>query len=161
MVLLLGRIVEAKKKGGPVPLDEVIIHTKTKKHDGKTWVDPEHAELQAQFFELHEEARQKGLQVTDQEIWYSLVGGHNTKNRVPGVGDYASSKPHRSSTSSSSAVEMEALKEHNQRLQEQIDNLTLSLSLTIQEEIRKLYGGNLPQRGDDDGTGGAGQPGIC
>ncbi|VFQ95684.1 unnamed protein product [Cuscuta campestris] len=36
----------AKKKGGSVSLDEVIIHTKTKKHDGKTWVDPEHAELQ-------------------------------------------------------------------------------------------------------------------
>ncbi|VFQ84525.1 unnamed protein product [Cuscuta campestris] len=77
-----------KKKGGPVSLDEVIIHIKTKKHDDKTWVDPEHAELQAQFFELREEARQNGLQVTDEEIWYSLVEGHNAKNRVPGVGDY-------------------------------------------------------------------------
>ncbi|VFR00298.1 unnamed protein product [Cuscuta campestris] len=66
---------QAKKKGVLVPLDEVIIHTKTKKHDGKTWVDPGHAELQ--------------------------------------------------------------------------------------EEIRKLYGGNLPLRGDDDGTGGAGQLEIC
>ncbi|VFQ85579.1 unnamed protein product [Cuscuta campestris] len=158
-----------KKKSGPVQLDEVIIHTKTKKHDDKTWVDPEHAELQAQFFELREEARQKGLQVTDQEIWYSLVEGHNVKNRVPGVGDYEremrkmnlSSKPRRSSTSSSSAAEMAALKEQNQRLQEQIDNLTSSLSLTIQEEIRRLYGGNLPRRGDDDVTGGVGHPGIC
>ncbi|VFQ90250.1 unnamed protein product [Cuscuta campestris] len=139
----------AKKKGAPVQLDEVIIHTKTKKHDGKTWVDPGHAELQAQFFELREEARQNGLKVTDEEIWYSLVEGHNAKNRVPGVGDYAremkkinpSSKPRRSSTSSSSAVEMAALKEQNQRLQEQLDNLTSNLSLTIQEEIRKLYGG--------------------
>ncbi|VFQ96797.1 unnamed protein product [Cuscuta campestris] len=159
----------AKKKGAPVLLDEVIIHTKTKKHDGKTWVDPGHAELQAQFFELREEARQNGLKVTDEEIWYSLVEGHNAKNRVPGVGDYVremkkinpSSKPHRSSTSSSSTAEMAALKEQNQRLHEQLDNLTSSLSLTIQEEIRKLYGGNLPPRGDDDGMGGAGQPGIC
>ncbi|VFQ83657.1 unnamed protein product [Cuscuta campestris] len=47
---------QGKKKGVHVPLDEVIIHTKTKKHDGKTWVDPGHAELQAQFFELREEA---------------------------------------------------------------------------------------------------------
>ncbi|VFQ71990.1 unnamed protein product [Cuscuta campestris] len=38
---------QGKKKGVPVPLDEVTIHTKTKKHDGKTWVDPGHAELQA------------------------------------------------------------------------------------------------------------------
>ncbi|RAL45396.1 hypothetical protein DM860_013792 [Cuscuta australis] len=129
----------AKKKGAPVLLDEVIIHTKTKKHDGKTWVDPGHAELQvlstickivwvhahnAQFFELREEARQNGLKVTDEEIWYSLVEGHNAKNRVLGVGDYVremkkinpSSKPHRSSTSSSSAAEMAALKEQNQRL---------------------------------------------
>ncbi|VFQ99354.1 unnamed protein product [Cuscuta campestris] len=72
-----------------------------------------------------------------------------------------SSKPRRSSTSSRSAAEMAALKEQNQRLQEQIDSLSSSLSLTIQEEIRKLYGGNLPRQGDDDGTGGAGQPGIC
>ncbi|VFQ90308.1 unnamed protein product [Cuscuta campestris] len=144
----------AKKKGGHVSLDEVIIHTKTKKHDGKTWVDPEHAELQAQFFELREEATQNGLQVTDEEIWYSLVEGHNAKNRVPGVGDYEremrkmnpSSKPRRSSTSSRSTAEISALKEQNQRLQEQIDSLTSNLSLTIQEEIRKLYGGNLPRR---------------
>ncbi|VFR00834.1 unnamed protein product [Cuscuta campestris] len=123
----------------------------------------------AQFFELREEARQNGLKVTDEEIWYSLVKGHNAKNRVPRVGDYArevkkinpSSKPRRSSTSSSSAAEMAALKEQNQRLQEQIDNLTSSLSLTIQEEIRKLYGGNPPPRGDDDRMGGAGQPRIC
>ncbi|VFQ96743.1 unnamed protein product [Cuscuta campestris] len=40
------QLKKAEKKGGPVQLDEVIIHTKTKKHDGKTWVDPEHAELQ-------------------------------------------------------------------------------------------------------------------
>ncbi|VFQ84575.1 unnamed protein product [Cuscuta campestris] len=123
----------------------------------------------AQFFKLREEARQNGLKVIDEEIWYSVVEGHNAKNRVPGVGDYAremkkvnpSSKPRRSSTSSSSAVEMAALKEQNQRLQEQLDNLTSNLSLTIQEEIRKLYGGNLPPRGNDDGMGGAGQPGIC
>ncbi|VFQ96543.1 unnamed protein product [Cuscuta campestris] len=51
-----------------------------------------------------------------------------------------SSKPCHSSTSSSSTTEMAALKEQNQRLQKQIDNLTSSLSLTIQEEIRKLYG---------------------
>ncbi|VFQ65965.1 unnamed protein product [Cuscuta campestris] len=133
------------------------------------WVDPGHAELQAQFFELREEARQNGLKVTDEEIWYLLVEGHNAKNRVPGVGYYArkmkkinpSSKPRRSSTSSSSAAEMAALKEQNQRLQEQLDNLTSNLSLTIQEEIRKLYGGNLPPRGYDDGMGGAGQPRIC
>ncbi|VFQ82893.1 unnamed protein product [Cuscuta campestris] len=47
---------QGKKKGVPVPLDEVIIHTKTKKHNGKTWVDPGHGELQAKFFELREEA---------------------------------------------------------------------------------------------------------
>ncbi|VFQ93544.1 unnamed protein product [Cuscuta campestris] len=41
----------------------------------------------AQFFELREEATQNGLQVTDEEIWYSLVEGHNAKNRVPGVDD--------------------------------------------------------------------------
>ncbi|VFQ77742.1 unnamed protein product [Cuscuta campestris] len=105
-------------------------------------------ELMAQIFELREEARQNGLKVTEEGIWYSLVEGHNAKNRVPGVGDYAremkkinpSSKPRRSSTSSSSAAEMAALKEQNQRLQEQLDNLTSNLSLTIQEEIRKLYG---------------------
>ncbi|VFQ64734.1 unnamed protein product [Cuscuta campestris] len=57
--------------------------------------------VQAQFFELSEEARQKGLQVTDQEIRYSLVVGR--------------------------------------------DNLTSTLSLTIQEEIKKLYGGILPR----------------
>ncbi|VFQ70701.1 unnamed protein product [Cuscuta campestris] len=122
----------------------------------------------AQFFELRKEARQNGLKVTDEEIWYSLVEGHNAENRVHGVGDYAqemkkinpSSKPRCSSTSSSSAAEMAALKEQNQRLQEQIDNLTSRLSLTIQEEIRKLYGGNLHPRGDDDGMGGAGQPGF-
>ncbi|VFQ90817.1 unnamed protein product [Cuscuta campestris] len=148
-------VLQAKKKGALVLLDEVIIHTKTKKHDDKTWVDPGHAELQAQFFELREEARQNGLKVTDEEIWYSLVEGHNAKNRVPGVGDYAremkkintSSKPRRSSTSSNSATEMAALKEQNQRLQEQIDNLTSSLSLTIQEEIRKLYGGDFKPAG--------------
>ncbi|VFQ71606.1 unnamed protein product [Cuscuta campestris] len=55
---------------------------------------------------------------------------------------------------------MAALKEQNQMLQEQIDSLTSSLSLMIQEEIRKLYGGNLPQQGNDDGTGGAGQHGF-
>ncbi|VFQ65573.1 unnamed protein product [Cuscuta campestris] len=106
----------------------------------------------AQFFELYEEVRQKGLQVTDQEIWYSLVDGHNAKNCVPGVSDYeremrkmnSSSKPRRSSTSSRSTAEMATLKEQNQRLQEQIDSLPSNLSLTIQEEIRKLYGGNLP-----------------
>ncbi|VFQ65961.1 unnamed protein product [Cuscuta campestris] len=140
----------AKKKGGHVSLDEVIIHTKTKKHDGKTWVDPEHAELQ--------EATQNGLQVTDEEIWCSLVEGHNAKNRVPRVGDYEremrkmnpSSKPLRSSTSSRSTAEISALKEQNQRLQEQIDSLTSNLSMTIQEELRKLYGGNLPRRGVTD-----------
>ncbi|VFQ79865.1 unnamed protein product [Cuscuta campestris] len=129
----------AKEKGAPVPLDEVIIHTKTKKHNDKTWVDSGHAELQAQFFELREEARQNGLKVTDKEIWYSLVEGHNAKNCICGVGDYEgemrkinpSSKPRRSSTSSSSTAEIAALKEQNQRLQEQIDNLTSSLSLTI------------------------------
>ncbi|VFQ95859.1 unnamed protein product, partial [Cuscuta campestris] len=123
----------------------------------------------AQFFELREEATQNGLQVTNEEIWYSIVEGHNAKNRVPGVGDYEremrkmnpSSKPRRSSTSSRSTAEISALKEQNQRLQEQIDSLTSNLSLTIQEDLRKLYGGNLPRRGDDDGTGGAGQPGIC
>ncbi|VFQ74692.1 unnamed protein product [Cuscuta campestris] len=134
-----------KKKMDPRPLEQLK----------KVWEeDPEflelrHAELQAQFFELREEARQNGLKVTDEEIWYSLVEGHNAKNRVPGFGDYAremkkinpSSKPCRSSTSSSSAAEMAALKEQNQRLQEQLDNLTSNLSLTIQEEIRKLYGG--------------------
>ncbi|VFQ67200.1 unnamed protein product [Cuscuta campestris] len=159
----------AKKKAGPMSLDEVIIHRKTKKHDDKTWVDPEHAELQAQFFEQREEARQNGLQVTDEEIWYSLVEGHNAKNRIPGIGDYEqemrkmnpSSKPRRSSTSSRSTAEISALKEQNQRVQEQIDSLTSNLSLTIQEDKRKLYGGNLPRRGDDDGTGGARQPGIC
>ncbi|VFQ70081.1 unnamed protein product [Cuscuta campestris] len=77
------QLKKAKKKGGHVSVDEVIIHTKTKKHDGKTWVDPEHAELQAQFFELREEATQNVLQVTDEEIWYSLVEGHNAENRVP------------------------------------------------------------------------------
>ncbi|VFQ76738.1 unnamed protein product [Cuscuta campestris] len=123
----------------------------------------------AQFFELCEEATQNGLQVTDEEIWYSLVEGHNAKNRVPGVGDderemrkmNPSSKPRRSRTSSRSTAEISALKEQNQRLQEQIDSLTSNLSQTIQEEIRKLYGGNLPRRGDDDGTRGTWQIGIC
>ncbi|VFQ67071.1 unnamed protein product [Cuscuta campestris] len=40
----------------------------------------------AQFFELQEEATQNGLQVTDEEIWYSLVEGHNTNDGYPRQG---------------------------------------------------------------------------
>ncbi|VFR02749.1 unnamed protein product [Cuscuta campestris] len=119
-------------------------HTTLSQEDTKTLHAIIH-NANAQFFEL---------QVTDEEIWYSLVEGHNAKNRVLGVGDYEremrkmnlSSKPRRSSTSSRSTAEISALKEQNQRLQEQIDSLTSNLSVTIQEEIRKLYGGNLPRR---------------
>ncbi|VFQ88701.1 unnamed protein product [Cuscuta campestris] len=148
----------SKKKGAPVSLDEVIIHTKTKKHDGQSWVDPVVAELQAQFLELREEARKKGLKVTDEQIWYSLVEGHNAKNRVPGVGDYEhemrkmnqSSKPRRSAKTSSSAMEIAALRAKNEKLQEEFDNLRSNLTLIIHEELKKLLGGNLPPRRDDD-----------
>ncbi|VFQ66931.1 unnamed protein product [Cuscuta campestris] len=135
----------SKKKGARVSLDEVIIHTKTKKHDGQSWVDPVVAELQAQFLELREEARKKGLKVTDEQIWYSLVEGHNAKNRVPGVGDYEhemrkmnqSSKPRRSAKTSSSAMEIVALRAKNEKLQEEFDNLRSNLTLTIHEELKK------------------------
>ncbi|VFQ84481.1 unnamed protein product [Cuscuta campestris] len=148
----------SKKKGAPVSLDEVIIHTKTKKHDGQSWVDPVVAELQAQFLELREEARKKGLKVTDEQIWYSLVEGHNAKNRVPGVGDYEhemrkmnqSSKPRRSAKTSSSAMEIAALRAKNEKLQEEFDNLRSNLTLTIHEELKKLLGGNLPPRRNDE-----------
>ncbi|VFQ95969.1 unnamed protein product [Cuscuta campestris] len=35
----------AAKKGAPISVEEVIVHTKTKKHDGQTWVDPIDADL--------------------------------------------------------------------------------------------------------------------
>lgn len=114
----------AAKKGTPVSLEDAIVHMKTKKHDGQSWVDPANADLWARFVTLCDEARKNGLNVTNQEIWYSLVQGHNAKNRAPEVGDYErqmrklklSSIRRRSSSSASSKTEIEALKEHNQRL---------------------------------------------
>ncbi|VFQ77019.1 unnamed protein product [Cuscuta campestris] len=163
----LNRLVA--KKGTPVSLKDGIVHMKTKKHDGQSWVDPANADLWARFVTLRDEARKNGLNVTDQEIWYLLVQGHNAKNQVPRVGDYErqmrklkpSSTRRRSSSSASSKTEIEALKEHIQRLQEQFDALTSKFT-TMQENLKRLYGDNYPPQDDDGGNGGAGQSGdIC
>ncbi|VFQ71659.1 unnamed protein product [Cuscuta campestris] len=123
----------------------------------------------ARFVTLRDEASKNGLNVTDQQIWYSLVQGHNAKNWVSGVGDYelqmrklkSSSTRRRCSSSASSKTGIEALKEQNQRLQEHVDALTSKFT-TIQENLKRLYGGNHPPQDDDSGTGGEGQPrAIC
>ncbi|VFQ92757.1 unnamed protein product [Cuscuta campestris] len=42
---------------------------------------------------MQEANREQGLNVTPDEIFISIVGGHGAKNRVHGVGDLARSLP--------------------------------------------------------------------
>ncbi|VFQ97299.1 unnamed protein product [Cuscuta campestris] len=79
----------AQKSEAPVTVVDAFKHTKTKKHDGQTWIDPENAQLEADFVQLKQMAEESGLQVTDQEILFELVGGFDQKNRIKGVGDLA------------------------------------------------------------------------
>ncbi|RAL37108.1 hypothetical protein DM860_004030 [Cuscuta australis] len=130
----------AAKKRAHISVEEVIVHTKKKKHDGQTWVDSSDADLWARFIALRDEAIKNGLDVTDDEIWYSLVHDRNVKDRMSGVGDYErkmrklkpSSTHRRSSSSAIKKSEIEILKEQNKRLQEQ-NNQVLVLQFPLCE----------------------------
>ncbi|VFQ85730.1 unnamed protein product [Cuscuta campestris] len=52
----------AQKSEAPVTVVDAFKHTKTKKHDGKIWVDPENAQLEADFVQLKQMAEESGLQ---------------------------------------------------------------------------------------------------
>ncbi|VFQ83031.1 unnamed protein product [Cuscuta campestris] len=126
----------AAKKRAHISVEEVIVHSKKKKHDGQTWVDSSDVDLWARFIALRDEAIKNGLDVTDDEIWYSLVHDRNVKDRMSGVGDYErkmrklkpSSTHRRSSSSAIKKSEIEILKEQNKRLQEQRDRfITIAL----------------------------------
>ncbi|VFQ69039.1 unnamed protein product [Cuscuta campestris] len=148
----------AQEFEAPVTVMDAFKHTKTKKHDGKTWIDPENAQLEADFVQLKQMAEESGLQVTDQEIWFKLVGGFDQKNRIKGVGDLAeemkSLKPRYQSRikSTSDISEIERLRAENELMKARLDKI----ELTVAEQIRMMCGGNLPPRDPDDGMGDSG-----
>ncbi|VFQ95356.1 unnamed protein product [Cuscuta campestris] len=149
----------AQKSEAPVTVVDAFKHTKTKKYDGKTWIDPENAQLEADFVQLKQMAEESCLQITDQEIWFELVGGFDQKNRVKGVGDLSEEmkplKPiyqsRRKSTSDIS--EIERLRAENEVMKARLDKI----ELTVAKQIRMMCGGNLPTpRDPDDGMRGSG-----
>ena len=112
-------------------------------------------------------------------MWYEFVGGHNTKYRVPGVGDYerdlrafrtpsSQSSSHSQSSqkrrmSTSDASEVAALREENRRVLE--DNRSLrdeiagmkSTQTSILEQLSRLMQGmgmRRPPGPYDDAMGG-------
>ncbi|VFQ90219.1 unnamed protein product [Cuscuta campestris] len=152
------RVTRAQNSEAPVTVVDAFKYTKTKKHDGKTWIDPENAQLEADFVQLKQMTEESGLQVTDQEIWFELVGGFDQKNRIKGVGDLSKEmkplKPiyqsRRKRTSDIS--EIERLRAENEVMKAWLDKI----ELTVVEQIRMMCGGNLlTSRDPNDGMGGS------
>ncbi|VFQ63974.1 unnamed protein product, partial [Cuscuta campestris] len=97
-------------------------------------------------------AEESGLKVTDQEIWFELVGSFDQKNRIKGVGDLAEQmkplKPRYQGRrkSASDILEIERLRAENKVMKARLDNI----EFTVAEQIQRMCGGNLPTPRDPD-----------
>ncbi|VFQ95478.1 unnamed protein product [Cuscuta campestris] len=68
-------------------------HTHTKKHDEKYYVNKKAEEVSQNYVAMREAVCEQCLNVTRDEMFIFIVGGHDAKNRVHGVGDLARSQP--------------------------------------------------------------------
>ncbi|VFQ60933.1 unnamed protein product [Cuscuta campestris] len=63
----------AEKSKAPITVVDVFKHTKTKKHDGKTWIDPKNAQLETDFIRLKQMAEESGLKAKKSEAPITVV----------------------------------------------------------------------------------------
>ncbi|VFQ97514.1 unnamed protein product [Cuscuta campestris] len=115
---------------------------------------------------MQEAVCEEGLNVRLDEIFLSTVRGHDTKNRVHGVGDLARSLPqmHASEARRASTNSMwDPRDDEIRRLREELDRIRASQVgelLSIRQEMTRLYGGVFP-RGIGDGSGDGGGSGFA
>ncbi|XP_052622434.1 uncharacterized protein LOC111913750 [Lactuca sativa] len=72
-----------RKLGNEPPHSELFMYTHTKNHDG------------AAYTEKWEELEAKGIEFEEDKLFYAVVGGHDKKKRLYGLGSFANAIPNR------------------------------------------------------------------
>ncbi|CAH9117019.1 unnamed protein product, partial [Cuscuta epithymum] len=109
---------------------QVFLYTHTKNHDGETFVNDQAKEVNDEFVLRREELIDIGEEVDDDELFYDVVGGPDSKNRLYGTGSYGTQNIHRKASEYSSemdtsspqcsSAEIDHLKVEVERLQKNV-----------------------------------------
>nr|GME12867.1 uncharacterized protein LOC109156624 [Ipomoea batatas] len=70
---------------------ELFKHTHTKQHDGETFIVEKAKQIHEQVATQREMLTGTGEQVDDNQLYYDVVGGHDKKRRIYGLGSYGCS----------------------------------------------------------------------
>ncbi|CAH9109936.1 unnamed protein product [Cuscuta europaea] len=110
---------------------QVFVYTHTKNHDGETFINDQAKEVNEEFVSRREELIDIGEEVDDDELFYDVVGGRDSKNRLYGVGSYGTqnipskaseySSEMDTSSSQSTSAEVNHLKAEVERLQKTVE----------------------------------------
>nr|GLL37518.1 uncharacterized protein LOC109156624 [Ipomoea trifida] len=81
---------------------ELFKHTHTKQHDGETFIVEKAKQIHEQVATQREVLTGTGEQVDDNQLYYDVVGGHDKKRRIYGLGSYGCSIVNGSSSDNTS-----------------------------------------------------------
>lgn len=80
-----------KQLGHPPSCFELFVHTHTKNHDGMTFLVDRAEQIHDTFERRREELVLIGEEFDENELYYQVVGGHDRKRRLYGLGSYGNS----------------------------------------------------------------------
>nr|GMC48952.1 uncharacterized protein LOC109156624 [Ipomoea batatas] len=118
---------------------ELFKHTHTKQHDGETFIVEKAKQIHEQVATQRDMLTGTGEQVDDNQLYYDVVGGHDKKRRIYGLGSYGcsivngsisdntsdnmtpTSRPHDNATPASVQDEIQSLKATILLMQQRLD----------------------------------------
>ncbi|WCJ40278.1 DNA-binding bromodomain-containing protein [Euphorbia peplus] len=116
------RQVLAEKLGRDPTPHELFVHTHTRKHDGRSFVDKRAEEVNKRVETLREQMTQNSSTVDESQVFYEATGGKH-RSRVYGLGsegkDYYNNSSFKVSSTFSSRNQSAELQKKLQELQEQ------------------------------------------
>ncbi|XP_023751938.1 uncharacterized protein LOC111900287 [Lactuca sativa] len=123
---------DLKRKLGHESLhSELFLYTHTKNHDGVTFTNEKDRQIHASYIEKREELEAEGVEFEEDKLFYDVVGGHDKKKRLYGLGSFAKAVPN-------SNEEMRELVAKQQQ-----QNKELTKMMNAQQEENKARVGHL------------------
>nr|GMD08006.1 uncharacterized protein LOC109173928 [Ipomoea batatas] len=129
---------------------ELFKHTHTKNHDDQTFIVEKDKQIHEQVALQREELTQKGEKVDESQLYYNVVGGHDKKRKVYGLGSYGTFirgpiNANRSDNITSTSQPSDNA--NSAKMQDEIENLKASLVLLQQRlyAIESERGGTLKE----------------
>ncbi|XP_023730883.2 uncharacterized protein LOC111878594 [Lactuca sativa] len=81
-----------RKLGHEPPHSELFLYTHTKNHVKVTFTNEKDRQIHAAYIEKREELEAKGVEFEEDKLFYAVVGGHDKKRRLYGLGSFAKKK---------------------------------------------------------------------